>query len=74
MYQAWFHSTNNEAATALKYYRSNSTVQFIDHLLSEFNGRFSDKNEFGINLFKTKWLESRQPTPEKMPKEPAAEG
>ena len=41
----------NEAATALEYYRSNYTVQFVDHLLSEFNGRFSDENQVG-KLFK----------------------
>jgi hypothetical protein len=32
------HRANNAAATALDYYRSNYTVQFVDHLLSEFNG------------------------------------
>ena len=46
------HRANNEAATALEYYRSNYTVQFVDHLLSEFNRRFSDENQVGIKLFK----------------------
>ena len=44
---------NNEAAAALEYYRSNYTVQFVDHLLSEFNGWFSDENQVGIKLLKT---------------------
>ena len=43
---------HKEAPTALEYYRSNYTVQFVDHLLSEFNGRFSDENQVGIELFK----------------------
>ena len=46
------HRANNEATTALKYYRSNNTVQLVDHLLSEFNRRFSDENQLGIRLFK----------------------
>ena len=46
------HRANKEAATALEYYRSNYTVQFVEHLLSKFNGRFSDENQVGIKLFK----------------------
>ena len=46
------HIANNEAATALEYYRSNYTVQYVDHLLSEFNQWFSDENQLGIKLFK----------------------
>lgn len=46
------HRANNAAATALEYYRSNYTVQFVDHLMSEFNARFSNENQVGIKLFK----------------------
>ena len=46
------HRVNNEATNALDYYRSNYSVKFVDHLLSEFNGRFCDDNQVGFRLFK----------------------
>ena len=42
------HRANNEAATALEYYRSNYTVQFM---IICSNGRFSDENQLAIKLF-----------------------
>ena len=45
------HRANNAATNTLDYYRSNC-VKFVDHLLSEFSGRFCDDNQVGLRLFK----------------------
>lgn len=39
------------ATTATNYYRVNYSTKFVDHLLSEFQNRFSDENQIGMKLF-----------------------
>ena len=45
------HRSNAENSTAIDYYRVNYSTRFVDHLVTEFNSRFSDENEVVVKLF-----------------------
>lgn len=44
------HRSNAGNSTAVDYYRVNYSTKFVDHLQTEFNNRFSNENQVGINL------------------------
>lgn len=45
------HRSNAENSTPIDYYCVNNSTKFVDHLVTEFNSRFSDENQVGVKLF-----------------------